>query len=252
MIYRRKASRTYPGRGVVLAIQALLIVGIAYFGIEALGNIFTRSMQPAYELVVSTSLDTGDYRYEQRRSAEDWADYYHNLGVYYLYDAGIPSRALAQFKSAEALTPNDPAVFLGQGVAYEHMGMPQQAADLFLSWMQGVQTCAHSVAWESGEATSLTMSEGRLYLFTINASAGDVLDVSANSVIPGEVDPLVIVIDGSGQAIYGADDMLDGKYVVSMDSAIEDLMLEAGRYTVVVGHAGGGSYGDLDVTVNVE
>ena len=99
MIYGRKTQKTYPGRGVVLAVQALLVLGIAYFGIEALANIFDKAAPADATYVITTrSYDNNEdwQANSDRPTHQEYADYYYSVGVNYL-DTGEPALALVRF-----------------------------------------------------------------------------------------------------------------------------------------------------------
>jgi hypothetical protein len=257
MIYGRKTQNSYPGRGVVLAIQAILILGIAYFGIEALANIFDKMTPSADRTVVidsrnQASSESWEYNNDTTMNAE-YASYYYSLGHQYLYYTGEPAKALVEFNRAQAFMPNDPAGDLAIGVAYEHMNMPGRAATEFLEYMHLTEETFVPRRWQDDVRQTVNMSQGSIFAYSVSARAGDSLSISAESVTLDQVDPLVVILDPYGTPVTARDDVLDGPRVLSMDAFINDYSLPtSGEYTVLVSHAGGGSYGSLDITVDLD
>ncbi|QPC84313.1 hypothetical protein G4Y79_08050 [Phototrophicus methaneseepsis] len=258
MIYGRKTQNSYPGRGVVLAIQAILILGIAYFGIEALANIFDKMAPSPYNansVVVYPSNASSSTAWDVDRSTmnAEYASYYSHLGHQYLYITGEPAQALVQFNKAQSFAPNDPNADLAIGVAYEHMDMPSRAAAEFLDYLRMNEDYYVPQAWYDEVRQTVQMYEGRIFAYDVDATAGDTLSVRAQSVEYNEVDPLIVILDPYGNPLTGRDDVLDGRQVLSMDAFINEYSLPiSGDYTVLVSHAGGGSIGMVDVTVDLD
>ncbi|MCA9882861.1 MAG: hypothetical protein KC546_01950 [Anaerolineae bacterium] len=254
MIYGRKTQQTYPGRGVVLAVQALLILGIAYFGIEALANIFDKAAPSADVTYVITTRSAATENAETNAlSHEEIANYYYNVGVDYLHHYGEPALALVNFNRAQALNPYDPSYDLAIGIAYEQMNMYSRAAAEYVDWMRGIEQFYVPVSWEDGITQSLRMSDGGIFAFTVDADAGQSLSVTAESEILDQVDTLVVVLDPYGTPVVGDDDLNDGYIIRSLASYINDYSVPtSGEYTVLVSHAGAGSNGVIDVTVDLD
>ena len=69
-----------------------------------------------------------------------------------------------------------------------------------------------------------------------------------DTVEPGFVDPLIILIGPDGKALIGDDDISRSEY----DAVISDYRLQSsGQYTLVLSHAEGGANGTLHVDVDV-
>lgn len=255
MIYGRKTQKTYPGRGVVLAVQALLILGIAYFGIEALANIFDKAAPADATYVITTrSYDNSEdwQANSDRPTHQEYADYYYSVGVNYL-DTGEPALALVNFNRAQALNPYSPSIDLAIGIAYEQMNMPSRAAAEYVDWMRGIEQYYIPINFENGVEQMLKMGEGNIFAYTIDAEMGQSLSVTAESDLLDVVDPLVVILDPYGTPVLGEDDLNNGHIIRTMDSYISAYSVPtSGEYTVLVSHAGGGSYGRVDVTIGLD
>ena len=73
---------------------------------------------------------------------------------------------------------------------------------------------------------------------------GDVVTMTASST---EADPVIVLLGPDNQPLAGDDDSGN-----SIDSLISEFELpEDGTYTLLVSHAGGGSYGSIRVSLSV-
>ena len=91
------------------------------------------------------------------------------------------------------------------------------------------------------------MSEGKVYEFTFAAPAGLVFSASAQAESGSELDPLLVLLDEDGKAIFSDDDS-----GVNLDAVISDYVIsEAGQYTLLLSHAGGGYDGRVNVTIDI-
>jgi hypothetical protein len=71
--------------------------------------------------------------------------------------------------------------------------------------------------------------------------------VTADDIDNSGVDPLIVILDAGGNALVGDDDG-GGSY----NSLIADFEIpQNGTYTLVVGHAGGGSEGTVQVNIEL-
>jgi tetratricopeptide (TPR) repeat protein len=100
-------------------------------------------------------------------------------------------------------------------------------------------------AIESGDIVSVEMYEGWVYSIPFEGEEGQVITLQAAST---EADAVIVVLDPEGNPIAADDDS-----GVSLDSLISGFTLPAdGTYTLLVSHAGGGSYGSVNVTLEIQ
>jgi hypothetical protein len=93
------------------------------------------------------------------------------------------------------------------------------------------------------------MTAGRTFRLPFEAEAGQHMTVSVTSVNPGEVDPVLLVVDPDGTPLVFNDDISDE----NLDSAVSEFELPAsGMYTLVVSHARGGSEGNIVVGLELQ
>lgn len=248
MLYTNK-KKTYPGRWIVKLVEAGLVVAIAFFALDTITNLMRPDTPEAYvitrEIVTESSytysepvFEAGDYF--------DMALIHQNSGEYY--------EAILDYNRALI---NDPMMFtalLNRGVAYEQNDNHYRAMFDFNAYLDRPNAVIVQYGTSLGEMPVLVdMSEGMVHEFTFTARAGQTIDISAASVIDGEVDPLLVVVDNNRSPIGAADDVLrqDGSYI-SMNSHIRNLNItRSGQYTVRLSHAGGGSYGTVELSLNV-
>jgi tetratricopeptide (TPR) repeat protein len=172
------------------------------------------------------------------------AESYQFRGWAYISLADFEAAA-ADFEAALALDSTNRWVYLGQGTALAALGQPVDSALAFAQYvtlMQSFQSDGETM--KLGNSQSLELTEGQVYAIPLNAEAGTTLEIQATSPI-GEVDPMMVLLGTDNRPLAGSDDIEDG----NLNSAITIEIPTSGRYTLVVTHAGGGSYGFVDVTV---
>lgn len=175
---------------------------------------------------------------------------YNNRGIAYLQLEEFEA-AISDFNRAILLRPNNPSGYLSRGYAYWQMDEDERAAPDYMVWV--AMNSPRIVSLDPDDALepfTITLEEGIRFELPIEAAAGDLLTVSA---IAEEVavDPVLILLDESGNPITVDDDTAGG--IDDADAIIEDFEIpEDGDYTLVIGYAGGGSDGDvrLDVHLN--
>lgn len=151
--------------------------------------------------------------------------------------------ALINYDRAIESDPNYVDAYLARGILRDRFDDQLGAASDYYTWLLGVETDRRFETILSGSAT-LDMAEGRQYIMTFSAEAGQVLAISATA-REENMDPLFVVLDGNGVPLIGDDD--DGG---GLNASISDYVItQSGFYTLVVGHAGGGSLGTVDVTL---
>lgn len=250
MIYH--GTRSYPGRWLVKLIEAALIAGIVFFSIDALLNLFlprdgivfeTTWVEPVEVQIIPFSRDESELRqYEYFDLAFD-----HQLSGQY-YDA------VMDYTRALEIDPYLYGAYLNRGVAYEQLGRTSYAIQDFNQYMNrpGVTIYTDDSLYEGG-GTQVTMSEAVVYEFVFPARAGQTIIASASAIESNSVDPLIVLVNENGEAVNAGDDMLhQGGTLLSMDAYIQShRVMQSGLYTLRVSHAGGGSYGDVLVRLQV-
>src|SRR5690606_36041212 len=83
--------------------------------------------------------------------------------------------AFRAFETARALEPDYYGTYIAWGLAYQRMGDLANAGDMFWRWMD--RPGADYVAVNTGsDVAHLSMSEGRVYMLSIDARAGQTLN----------------------------------------------------------------------------
>lgn len=254
-MYHNK-RKTYQGRKVVQGIQAGLVIAIGLIGLGALDNAFR---QPTSAPVQSDVVVVRDYSYTNEPQTPSYSavDYF-NLGLNAQIGGDYTSAADYYSRSLE-IDPTYAATWLNRGVAYEQMIGGVAAKDDFWQYLQRNTVEMYMMELSANRTTTLEMAEGRLYMLTFSAKAGDIINLSANSIVsgqpgePGVADPIVVILDGAQNPVIADDDTLRSNgSLISMDSHIDNYMaMRDGTYTVLLSHAGGGSYGMVNVTLSV-
>ncbi len=156
------------------------------------------------------------------------------------------AEAVTQFDQALTLAPDDRWSYLGRATAQAQLGDNGPSARDFESYVELTQsylTDAETI--KPGNSLTLELSEGQVYAVPLNAEAGTTLEIQATAQSL-DLDPLILLVGIDGVPLAGSDDIASG----NLNAAITDVVVPAsGRYTLLVTHAGGGSYGTLDLHV---
>lgn len=268
-MYHNK-RKTYPGRSIVRGIEIALIVAVALFGLAALDEAFrSRETPREAERVVITQYDLQpQYNYtEPVIPAEPQAVYsahdYFMMGLANQQNRDYRD-AIADYTRAIELDPSFAPAWLNRGVAYEQLsgncGRSKSASvGDFWEWVSRNSIEIRTANITPGRSLTLEMSEGRMYIIPFTVESGDVVSASATSVLagepgtPGVVDPLIIILNPSNMPVQGRDDTLQRNGdLISMNPTINTYRVtEDGTYSLIVSHAGGGSYGTMTVSLHV-
>jgi tetratricopeptide (TPR) repeat protein len=158
-------------------------------------------------------------------------------------EIGDFAAARADVDRATMIDPGHVNNFIARGTIAALRGDTEAAGQEFL----GVMLCGERERIDQptlpvGEVATLDMREGRVYIIPVRLEAGSFITISA---ISGEADPVIALLDPNGAPINGDDD--SGFMLTSL---IEDFEIDAdGTYTLMVSHAGGGSSGNIAVSV---
>ncbi len=170
------------------------------------------------------------------------------MGVTYRY-MGEYDASISHISTAMQLDESYSLPYLSRGITYEAMSQPgESAADYYRYAMMNRNRTLFHAELEGDSSFELPMREGWVYSVPFDAKRGQTLDIAVDTVEPGFVDPLIILIGPEGQALIGDDDISQSEY----DAVISDYKVkESGQYTLVISHAEGGSNGTLNVDLDV-
>ncbi|MGJ3241124.1 MAG: tetratricopeptide repeat protein [Anaerolineae bacterium] len=244
--------KNYSGRWIIKLVQAVLIFGIVFYGLDFIGQLTT----PQSEQVIVVE-DVRVVQSERQTTTEpqlDQVDYFYRALDHQV--AGNYYDAIHDYTRSLELDPNIAPSYLNRGVAYEQLGNNQyRAMQDFNQWMIREDMVVIRRSHLSNSATfTETMSLNYRYDIPITLNRGDVVSFSVISVNEDEVDPIVVLVDSDGQPVTANDDMRrqDGS-LLSMNSYINQYeAVRSGQYTFMVSHAGGGSFGDVQIRLRID
>jgi tetratricopeptide (TPR) repeat protein len=260
MFYTKRKS--YSGRWLVKLLQAALVLGVVFFGLDAIGQWLNPVADPDIMVIQPVGLrneesSTAPVLEEMReQSAEaqlDEYDYFNRaLEHHNAYDY---NEAIADYTRSIELNDNIAESWLNRGVAYEQLGQNTRALNDFNNYlMRDDMVLISQPRSRTSSAFRIVMSEAYRYDFPIELRIGDVVNIEVLSVEEDMVDPLILLVNENGSPVAGNDDVLrqDGSYI-SMNAYIDSYTAtRSGTYTLFVSHAGGGSYGDLEVHISID
>jgi tetratricopeptide (TPR) repeat protein len=163
---------------------------------------------------------------------------------------GDPQAAVADLSTAIELNPRSGIGHAIRANVTLAMGDPQAAAQDFAAAVQsGTLETVEGDPLSSGQPVTVTMTAGRTFRLPFEAEAGQHITVSVTSVNPGEVDPVLLVVDPDGTPLVFNDDISDE----NLDAAVSDFELPTtGMYTLAVSHARGGSEGGIVIDLEIQ
>jgi hypothetical protein len=162
---------------------------------------------------------------------------------------GDSQSALADFDQVIALAPQSGFGYALRAELKLQMG-DDAAAALDISTAMELETIDRidGAALVTDRPAMIPMTFGRVYYLPFEAHQGDKLTLSAISVKPGAVDPVILIVAPDGTPlIYNDDADVDADV---LDAVIADFEAPAdGTYMLMVSHARGGSEGNIEVLV---
>jgi tetratricopeptide (TPR) repeat protein len=260
MFYTKRKS--YRGRWLVKLLQAALVLGLVFFGLDALGQWLNPVDEPQILVVQPVIADTRNddnsvppVMQEMREQQVQMDEYaYFNRALDH-QNSGEYNEAIADYTRSIELNDDISASWLNRGVAYEQLGQNSRALSDYHRYMNRDGIVVTNIpTTQTSHNFNISMSEGYRYDFPIELRAGDVLNVEVLSEEDGLVDPIILLVNANGGPVAGNDDVLrqDGSYI-SMNSYIQNYEVDrSGIYTLYVSHAGGGSYGDIEVQITID
>ena len=218
-------------------------------GMFTLGNDGARFKADAYRALMSGDYTVAleNFRRALNINRHD-AEAMNWMGVTYRY-MGEYETSISHISTAMQLDQSYSLPYLSRGITYEEMGQPESsAADYYRYAMMNRNRTLFHAELEGESSFELPMREGWVYSVPFDAVRDQTLDIAVDTVEPGFVDPLIILIGPDGQALIGDDDISRSEY----DSVISDYKIKkSGQYTLVVSHAEGGANGTLNIDIDV-
>lgn len=152
---------------------------------------------------------------------------------------------IKELSSAITLSPENSELYIFRGSVYLQLENFSEAAQDYAEWLYQINTeQLEQEAILNQESRELSMTVGRLYRIPFDALTGERLGVAANS---QTVDSLLVLLDPDGNPIMANDD--GGRGLNSF--FVEFVLPKDGNYTLLVGHARGGSEGDIQLTFQI-
>ena len=171
------------------------------------------------------------------------------MGVTYRY-MGEYEYALGYISQAIVLNSDYSLPFLSRGITYEMMGdADASAADYYQYTILNRTRNFYHTELDGDGQFELPMREGWVYNIPFTAVTGQTVDIDVETIAPGFVDPLIMVLGPDNQPLIGDDDVARNDY----NASIENFQIrQDGQYTLIVSHAEGGANGTINVDVDVK
>ena len=249
--FRAPASGQYA---VVLSHAGGSTEGMIEVSLDVTGEITQGNDVAAYKQQAFRSLMSDDYsaavdgfRQALNLNSRD-AEAMNWMGVAYRY-LGEHETSLSHISMAMRLDNGYNLPYLSRGITYEMMGEHAASASDYLHYVMRNRTRSLKHRELLGDSQlNLPMRAGWVYTVPFRASAGQTVDIDVDTLEPGFVDPLIILIGPDNQPLIGDDDVSRADY----DSAIDSFTLPAdGSYKLLISHAEGGANGNITVSVDL-
>lgn len=169
---------------------------------------------------------------------------FYNRALIHFNDGDLTA-AFRDSSSAAEYYPDMHDIYLLRGTIHRLQGDQQQSgADQYrrITLLENKQQ--QRVILEN--RSTLAMDYGVVGVLEMTCEVGDNAVVSARDLEGSSVDPLIAILDPSGEPIAGDDDSGGGTF--DLDSLIDDLPItQDGAYTIFISHANGGYTGAVFV-----
>lgn len=228
----------------------LIEVSLDFSGEITFGNDVAQFKNNGYRALMSNDFEAALDAFQsalnlnsQDAEAMNW------MGVTYRY-MGEYDTALSHISQAMALNNSYSLPYLSRGITYELMGDVEASAVDYYQYtiVNRTRNFFHSEL-EGDSSFELPMREGWVYNIPFDAVAGQTVDINVDTVAPGFVDPLIMILGPDNQPLIGDDDMARNDY----NATIENFELPAdGQYTLIISHAEGGANGTIGVDIDVQ
>ena len=240
-------NKTYPGRKFIQALQVGLVAAIGVFGMMALTG--PREIPPVQETLEPSIAETATAFSEETPSYYDRALEAQDEGSY--------DEAIDLYTQSLEVDTATSSTWLNRAVAYEQSGDEVRSRNDFRRYIQFMKVEHIEREIKDDQTLTLDMIEGRVYVLSFEGKIGDRLNLTATGLIDeesgDEVDPVMLLLDAEGLAVASNDDTLRSNgSLINMNSSISNYRTtQDGTYTLLVTHAGGGSEGKIDVTLDI-
>jgi len=174
-------------------------------------------------------------------------DPYYDRGLAYGRQQNY-SAALADLDRALALNPSFRLALVARARIHDLMGSASAALDDYARYIElNTLRQVNADPLFPDLPVTLNMEDGILYRMLFQASAGQVLTITAES--PNDLaDPLLMLLDPNGMPVIANDDRAIGDFTAEIASyAIPG----DGPYTVLLTHSDGGYRGRVDVVLSL-
>jgi tetratricopeptide (TPR) repeat protein len=156
--------------------------------------------------------------------------------------------ALLDFNSAIELEADNPGLYSGRASINNELGNTEAAASDYHEYVDLLETRrVENDPLVSGEPQYVTMSEGTVHQFELEGEQDQVISIVAQGRPGDPVDPLLVMLDPTGEALIASDDYGD-----TYDAGILNFPLPVtGIYTILLSYAFGGANGQVAIGYEV-
>lgn len=229
--------------------EGLIEVSLDVSGQITLGNEIAAYKSLAYRALMSEDYTAAlaNFRAALNLNSQD-AEAMNWMGVTYRY-MGEYENSLNYISMAMRLDDDYSLPYLSRGITYEMMGeASSSAADYYHYAMRNRSRSFYHSELQGDSQFQLPMREGWVYSIPFNAAKGQTVDIDVDTVEPGFVDPLIVLVGPGNRALIGDDDISRNEY----DASIDGFRLPAdGQYVLIVSHAEGGANGNINIDLEL-
>ncbi|MCY4071231.1 MAG: hypothetical protein OXG60_08020 [Chloroflexi bacterium] len=229
--------------------EGMIEVSLDVSGEISLGNEIAAYKSLAYRALMSDDYVAAlaNFRSVLNLNSQD-AEAMNWMGVTYRY-MGEYDTSLNYISMAMRLDDDYALPYLSRGITYEMMGESSaSAADYYHYAMLNRSRSFYHSELQGDSQFQLPMREGWVYSIPFSAAKGQTVDIDVDTVEPGFVDPLIVLVGPGNRALIGDDDISRNEY----DASIDGFRLPAdGQYVLIVSHAEGGSNGNINIDIEL-
>lgn len=230
--------------------EGMIEVSLDVSGEITLGNEIAAYKSLAYRALMSEDYVAAlaNFRSALNLNSQD-AEAMNWMGVTYRY-MGEYETSLNYISMAMRLDDDYALPYLSRGITYEMMGESSaSAADYYHYAMLNRSRSLYHSELQGDSQFQLPMREGWVYSIPFSAEKGQTVDIDVDTVEPGFVDPLIVLVGPGNRALIGDDDISRNEY----DASIDDFRLPAdGQYVLIVSHAEGGANGNINIDIELQ
>lgn len=228
----------------------IIDVALDYAGEITLGNDVAQYKNDGYRALMANDYANALSSFASALSINSQdAEAMNWMGVTYRY-MGEYDTALNHISQAMVLNSEYDLPYLSRGITFELMGEAEASATDYYEYTLRNRTRNFFHSELEGDSNfELPMREGWVYNIPFSATSGQTVDIDVDTIAPGFVDPLIMILGPDNQPLIGDDDITRNDY----NATIENFRLpEDGQYTLVISHAEGGANGTINVALDVQ